>query len=136
MWTLYNAQYDLDEFVVHHPGGAIAILLGKNIDTTSLFESYHIGNSRKRAFAMAQRYRISREKMPVPHISPFKRDLDAMLEDHFTTLSPRASWFHMFVCFLLFYILHSIYSTIYYHQKLDSYLFRLIHQCNSLAHKE
>ena len=95
-------KYDLDEFVTRHPGGKVAILLGKDIDATALFESYHIGKSRARALAVAHQYRVSEEISFVPQMSNFKQDLDAMLEEHFSKKSRHASWFHMLLCFILF----------------------------------
>ena len=41
LWYLYGKAYDFRDFVVRHPGGKQAILLGQGRDCTALFESYH-----------------------------------------------------------------------------------------------
>lgn len=41
LWTIHGQQYDLSDFVDHHPGGKESILLGRGRDCTSMFESYH-----------------------------------------------------------------------------------------------
>lgn len=42
MWNIYDNQYDLSEFMKHHPGGKMIIERSKNEkDLTPLFESYH-----------------------------------------------------------------------------------------------
>mmetsp|Transcript_4341 Transcript_4341/g.13267 ORF Transcript_4341/g.13267 Transcript_4341/m.13267 type:complete len:533 (-) Transcript_4341:105-1703(-) len=41
VWIVHGKAYDLRSFVDHHPGGAHAISLGRGIDCTELFESYH-----------------------------------------------------------------------------------------------
>lgn len=45
IWKLYGKEYRLDDYIQHHPGGSLAILLGSGIeDATPLFEAYHIKN--------------------------------------------------------------------------------------------
>lgn len=39
--TIYDQTYDLTDFVRHHPGGPIPLLLVNATDATELFESYH-----------------------------------------------------------------------------------------------
>mmetsp|Transcript_71471 Transcript_71471/g.126245 ORF Transcript_71471/g.126245 Transcript_71471/m.126245 type:complete len:86 (-) Transcript_71471:263-520(-) len=40
-WYIHGHAYDLRSFAKHHPGGEVAINLGRNRDCTALFESYH-----------------------------------------------------------------------------------------------
>jgi len=46
-WEIHGNKYDLSKFVEKHPGGSKAILSGKGIDCTALFESYHPWNYEK-----------------------------------------------------------------------------------------
>lgn len=42
VWKIHGQDYDLSNYVNHHPGGREAIMLGMNRDDcTALFESYH-----------------------------------------------------------------------------------------------
>lgn len=56
-WTIHGVKYDLREFVSRHPGGAHAINLGRSIDCTELFETYHPFTEKHRL--VLQKYKIS-----------------------------------------------------------------------------
>lgn len=57
IWTIHGEQYDLREFVKRHPGGSRAINLGRSIDCTELFETYHPFTEKHRK--VLQKYKIS-----------------------------------------------------------------------------
>jgi fatty acid desaturase (delta-4 desaturase) len=40
-WVIYGQTYTLDDYLHHHPGGDLALLLGAGRDATTLFEQYH-----------------------------------------------------------------------------------------------
>jgi len=44
-WTIYGKSYDLNHFLKWHPGGELALLLGKGRDCTVLYEQYHVMNN-------------------------------------------------------------------------------------------
>jgi fatty acid desaturase len=48
LWTIHGMRYDMRKFIHRHPGGAHAISLGRGIDCTTLFESYHPFTDRHR----------------------------------------------------------------------------------------
>jgi len=45
LWVVDGQVYDLNDFVKRHPGGSAAIGLGKGIDCTELFKTYHLMRS-------------------------------------------------------------------------------------------
>jgi fatty acid desaturase len=45
MWTIHGKSYDLNHFLKWHPGGELALLLGKGRDCTVLYEQYHVRNT-------------------------------------------------------------------------------------------
>jgi len=86
LWRIHGKDYDLSSFVKAHPGGAIAIELGKGVDCTNLFESYHVMNE-------LHRYKLQKFEVAVAHAydghlevsaeSAFHADIKAMLRKHF-----------------------------------------------------
>ena len=52
-WTLYNKTVDISNFLNHHPGGDLALLLGAQRDCTKLFEQYHPNALKSRSVLMA-----------------------------------------------------------------------------------
>ncbi|CAM9661721.1 unnamed protein product, partial [Choristocarpus tenellus] len=48
LWKVHGIFYDLAGFVQNHPGGALAINLGRGRDCTAMFESYHPFTERNR----------------------------------------------------------------------------------------
>jgi cytochrome b involved in lipid metabolism len=59
IWKIYGHEYDVTDFVQHHPGGVESIMLAANRhDCTALFQSYHAFNIHK-AKAVLEKYRIS-----------------------------------------------------------------------------
>jgi len=62
IWTIHQRRYDLSEFADRHPGGALAIDLGRNRDCTVLFESYHALTSRARLQAVLKKYELPESK--------------------------------------------------------------------------
>ena len=53
---IYNKYYDLTNF--NHPGGDEAIWHSYNIDSTTLFESYHILSDRKKLLNILDKFEI------------------------------------------------------------------------------
>lgn len=62
IWTIHQRRYDLSDFADRHPGGALAIDLGRNRDCTVLFESYHALTSRARLQAILKSYELPESK--------------------------------------------------------------------------
>ena len=59
IWRMYGNEYDVSDYVKHHPGGTETIMLGANReDSTALFQSYHPFNIKK-ARAVLEKYRIN-----------------------------------------------------------------------------
>jgi hypothetical protein len=56
LWTIHGVRYDMRKFVSRHPGGVRAIELGRGIDCTILFETYHPFTKRHRQVLGAYRY--------------------------------------------------------------------------------
>jgi fatty acid desaturase len=56
LWTIHGVRYDMRKFIDRHPGGAHAINLGRGIDCTTLFETYHPFTDRHRKVLAAYRY--------------------------------------------------------------------------------
>jgi len=105
LWRISGADYDLSEFVESHPGGPIAIGLGKGIDCTNLFTLYHAEDSR--AHQVLKKYQKgSAKSIPLPH-SEFRSDLMQMVKEHFQgkgKSAHKASYFQMAVLATLFAI--------------------------------
>lgn len=80
LWRIGGADYDLKDFVERHPGGPIAIDLGRGIDCSRLFSLYHSEDSI--AHAVLEKFRVSKDPKSLPH-SEFHSDLVAMVRDHF-----------------------------------------------------
>ncbi|KAJ1639412.1 hypothetical protein T492DRAFT_899314 [Pavlovales sp. CCMP2436] len=88
LWRLHGAEYDFEPFVKSHPGGEIAIRLGQGIDATLLFASYHaVGKGR--AWATLECFRVGAKLPEPPAPSPFRDDVEKMLESHFNSAEPR-----------------------------------------------
>ena len=97
LWKLGGITYDLSTFVEQHPGGEIAIKLAQGLeDSTNLFNSYHLKNSRARK--VLEEYRVDvdvdvdvviegekaeRNGGGVKHPGAFKEEVDEMLVEHF-----------------------------------------------------
>lgn len=58
VWTIHGKQYDMTDYVKHHPGGEWAINLGRNRDCTGLFESYHVFSNQAKLQKILARYEI------------------------------------------------------------------------------
>ncbi len=63
LWTIHDVKYDLSSFVGKHPGGKIAILLGKGRDCSALFETYH-------PFTNAHRYALAQHACGKAYSAP------------------------------------------------------------------
>jgi cytochrome b involved in lipid metabolism len=64
VWRIYGNEYDVTDFIQHHPGGVESIMLGANRDDcTAVFQSYHAFNIKK-AKAVLEKYRISSKTSP------------------------------------------------------------------------
>ena len=115
-WRIHGVDYDLETFVLEHPGGELAIRLAAGIDSTYLFESYHPGKHRAAAYRVLKRHRVMAPKYPTevsdtggemmasasevvrPQLSAFKRDLDLMVEAYFAgrgRSAHKASYAHL-----------------------------------------
>mmetsp|Transcript_9677 Transcript_9677/g.17414 ORF Transcript_9677/g.17414 Transcript_9677/m.17414 type:complete len:496 (+) Transcript_9677:109-1596(+) len=96
LWHISGADYDLSSFVNKHPGGPIAIGLGRGIDCTRLFMTYHAPNGR--AHAMLERYRVGSEQgTPLPK-SEFHAALCEMVKTHFKgqgKFAHKATYLHL-----------------------------------------
>lgn len=84
-WRLHGAEYDLEPFVRHHPGGELAIRLAQGIDdATNLFASYHpVGKGR--AWETLERFRVGGVVPEAPKPSAFRDDIERMVAAHFGT---------------------------------------------------
>lgn len=58
-WIIDGKAYDFADFVNRHPGGSAAISLGKGIDCTELFRTYHL--MRTPPDSLLNKYRVSLE---------------------------------------------------------------------------
>eukprot|EP00636_Phaeomonas_parva_P003541 CAMPEP_0118862098 /NCGR_PEP_ID=MMETSP1163-20130328/7412_1 /TAXON_ID=124430 /ORGANISM="Phaeomonas parva, Strain CCMP2877" /LENGTH=503 /DNA_ID=CAMNT_0006795965 /DNA_START=145 /DNA_END=1653 /DNA_ORIENTATION=- len=94
-WRIHGRDYDLTDFVDEHPGGRVSILLGKGVDCTNLFESYHIFNEPRKRL---QKYAVGDKDEPVPEDpSEFHREFRQLLKDHFKgqgKWAHKAKWSH------------------------------------------
>ncbi len=82
-WKIYDQYYDLTEYVERHPGGNVAILLGKGRDCTTMFEQYHIMNNNH--YAILDKYRVNKSDKPISEIrkkNVFHEDIKQMVRDH------------------------------------------------------
>ena len=98
-WLLYGRRYDLREFLSSHPGGDLALLLGRGgTDATALFEQYHQRASAPRAALAARPWHDasgkSHDPAPLPTSSApgsageaFHSELRAALEARYTASS-------------------------------------------------
>lgn len=59
LWTIHGHEYDLSAFAKRHPGGEIALALGRGRDCTAMFESYHVFSKRHRL--VLQTYAVTKE---------------------------------------------------------------------------
>ena len=101
VWRIHGQDYDLSEFVKDHPGGVSAILLGKGVDCTNMFESYHVFNApvkRLAKYALQPNGGVRRTE------SPFHAELRLLMREHFAgepKWAHKAKWSHvMLVCVL------------------------------------
>eukprot|EP00448_Togula_jolla_P042085 CAMPEP_0170628900 /NCGR_PEP_ID=MMETSP0224-20130122/32992_1 /TAXON_ID=285029 /ORGANISM="Togula jolla, Strain CCCM 725" /LENGTH=471 /DNA_ID=CAMNT_0010956479 /DNA_START=91 /DNA_END=1509 /DNA_ORIENTATION=+ len=91
LWRIHGVDYDLKAFEKVHPGGPIAIHLGRGEDCTLLFESYHLMNENHRrvlaAFAVKPDTSIctgdNDVSSPAPRLSAFHKDIKGVLRSHF-----------------------------------------------------
>lgn len=60
IWLIEGEAYDLSKF--RHPGGPIALELGKNRDCTMLFKSYHPFTEKPKQ--ILQKYKVKTSKLP------------------------------------------------------------------------
>jgi cytochrome b involved in lipid metabolism len=64
VWRIYGNEYDVTDFIQHHPGGVESIMLGANRDDcTAVFQSYHAFNIKK-AKAVLEKFRIGSKTCP------------------------------------------------------------------------
>lgn len=60
VWTLYGKDYDLSEFINHHPGGKEILLRTDNQgDLTALFETYHAFSDKKSIKNKLKQYELN-----------------------------------------------------------------------------
>ncbi|CAJ1400674.1 unnamed protein product [Effrenium voratum] len=88
LWHISGADYDLSAFVKQHPGGPIAIGLGRGIDCTQLFVTYHAAGSPARA--ILEKYRVSSKTAELQE-SEFHKALCQTVKDHF---AGQGKWAH------------------------------------------
>jgi len=116
VWTIHGKQYDLREYVKHHPGGAWAINLGRNRDCTGLFESYHVFADRARLERILARYEVrpsaAGEQLGSPAMQvsagldglvfgdAFHGDIREMCRAHFKGKSPKMKPWTACACIL------------------------------------
>ena len=74
-WVLYGQTYTLDDFLQHHPGGDLALLLGAGRDATTLFEQYHSFPQRSAAALARQTPSSGAPAPPLPPHDAFHADL-------------------------------------------------------------
>mmetsp|Transcript_132254 Transcript_132254/g.411085 ORF Transcript_132254/g.411085 Transcript_132254/m.411085 type:complete len:544 (-) Transcript_132254:283-1914(-) len=100
-WVIHGKKYDLSSWARSHPGGEMAIELGRNRDCTGLFESYHVFADRAKLDKILARYEIPNEAAPdvradtpsgdaaavnttgLEFDDAFHKDVKAMLKSHF-----------------------------------------------------
>ncbi|XP_050298514.1 cytochrome b5-related protein-like [Anthonomus grandis grandis] len=66
LWRIHDNLYDLDDFIINHPGGEDWIKLTKGTDITEAFESHHLSD---RAENMLSSFFV--KKASTPRIFPF-----------------------------------------------------------------
>jgi cytochrome b involved in lipid metabolism len=59
VWVIHGEAYDLSSFVERHPGGKLAISLGKGRDCTAMFESYH-ALTNGQPWKMLEKFKVQR----------------------------------------------------------------------------
>lgn len=74
-WTLYGQEFDLESFKKVHPGGELAIMLGKDRDCTRLFEQYHIRNNNHRLMLQHIAKEQGKDWICPEPTDPFQKDL-------------------------------------------------------------
>jgi fatty acid desaturase len=85
LWKIHGHLYDLSSFIKRHPGGTVAITLGRGRDCTALFESYHIFNTKHRLmlqmYAVKPEGRLAAMKSPAdPFYAALVKNVGAALE--------------------------------------------------------
>jgi len=96
LWHISGADYDLSDFVDKHPGGPVAIGLGRGIECTRLFRTYHAPGSI--AHGILEKYRVSSAKPNPLSESDFQKDLWEMVQLHFKGQGKgahKASYLHL-----------------------------------------
>lgn len=98
LWRIHGRDFDLADFVDQHPGGRVSIMLGRGVDCTNLFESYHVFKEPRKILA---RYAVDGTDEPVPEDpSEFHRDIRKMMRDYFKgggTWAHKAKFSHLVV---------------------------------------
>ncbi len=100
LWTIRGEQYDLNDYISHHPGGKEAILLGRGRDCTALFESYHPFTQQHET--VLQKYRIHKTDTDISSKDAFynilcQRVQESLKEQNFHPRNDRAaSWLRCF----------------------------------------
>lgn len=59
VWRIHGRDYNMTAFLETHPGGKLALMLGKGVDCTRMFEQYHIMNEKH--LAILEKYAIDTE---------------------------------------------------------------------------
>jgi fatty acid desaturase len=67
-WYIHGNAYDLSSYVKSHPGGEIAITLGRGRDCTAMFESYHPFTDRHRR--VLKSYAVKKPKSGAVELPP------------------------------------------------------------------
>jgi len=119
VWIVEGKAYDLSEFVKRHPGGREALLLGKGLDITELFKTYHLMRSPPES--LLKNYKVDDSEVdcsfPTSDRFTFEENgfymtIKKRVKEYFisTNQSPKASMFWQVLCFLcLFAIIGLMY---------------------------
>ena len=134
-WEIHGNKYDLSKFVEKHPGGSRAILSGKGIDCTALFESYHPWNYEK-ACSVLSKYgpEIKEEKNGMYY------KIRCLINSVMSKEESKWSWFELFgynfmimmIIALLRYISSCFYSFIL-GMGFTVFGFRMIHEAGHFS---
>eukprot|EP00928_Gymnodinium_smaydae_P089693 TRINITY_DN73605_c0_g1_i1.p1 TRINITY_DN73605_c0_g1~~TRINITY_DN73605_c0_g1_i1.p1 ORF type:complete len:472 (-),score=43.83 TRINITY_DN73605_c0_g1_i1:453-1868(-) len=108
LWRIHGLDYDLSSFARLHPGGEVAVDLGKGLDCTKLFDSYHLMtevhkhvlgkyacNGQAKIVHLSQAHDSSparSSKLVTLPVSAFQADLKELLWQHFKR--PKAGLSH------------------------------------------
>jgi len=112
LWVIDGQAYDFTDFVQRHPGGSAAIGLGKGLDCTELFKTYHLMKSPPES--ILKKYRVPNPEGMTFEPSKYSFDEDGFLltvrqrgRQYFESnnLSSKGSLFWQVLAFLSIFVI-------------------------------